>query len=92
MVQAVLKIGKVPVIPHIPWARAPNVRRCGPGLNAQLDRLYAAYPRIVRGPDLWTYFRKHQGLISSDTLHPTARGDGAYRRQWAARMLASVYK
>jgi lysophospholipase L1-like esterase len=92
MVQAVLRAGKVPVIPHIPWARAPNVRRCGPALNAQLDRLYAAYPRIVRGPDLWTFFRTHQDLISRDNLHPTAQGFGAYRRQWAARMLASVYK
>jgi lysophospholipase L1-like esterase len=92
MVQAVLKAGKVPIIPHIPWARAPHVQRCGPGLNAQIDRLYAAYPRIVRGPDLWTFFQKNQGLISSDHLHPTDQGYGAYRRRWAAQMLASVYK
>ncbi len=92
MVEAVLAAGKVPVVPTIPWARTANVQRNGPLLNQQIQQLYAAYPRIVRGPDLWTYFQNNPGLISGDDLHPSeGPGMAAYRQQWANQMLASVY-
>jgi len=91
MVQAVLAAGKIPVIPHIPWGRDSNLQNCIPGLNAKIDALYQAFPQIIRGPDLWAFFQAHQSLISSDNIHPTDTGFGAYRQQWANAMLQAVY-
>jgi lysophospholipase L1-like esterase len=91
MVRAVIKVRKVPVVPTIPWARSPNVQRCGPGLNAKIRTVYRKYRQVVRGPDLWAYFRAHQALISADNLHPSSTGYAAYRRQWAKTMLGTVY-
>jgi lysophospholipase L1-like esterase len=91
MIEAVLNAGKIPVIPHIPWARTANVQHCGPILNAKIDALYSAFPRIIKGPDLWAFFQSNQNLISSDNLHPTDTGFGAYRQQWADTMLTTVY-
>jgi lysophospholipase L1-like esterase len=91
MVQAVLAANKIPVVPTIPWARTANVQNCGPGFNAKIQALYAAYPQIVHGPDLWTFFSNNQSLIGSDNLHPSTAGYGAYRQQWANAMLANVY-
>jgi lysophospholipase L1-like esterase len=91
MVQAVLAAGKIPVIPHIPWGRTSNIQNCAPGLNARIDALYQAYPQIIKGPDLWAYFQAHQSLISSDNIHPSDTGFGAYRQQWANTMLTEVY-
>ncbi len=91
MVQAVLYAGKIPVIPHIPWAKTANVQNCGPTLNAKIDALYKAFPQIIKGPDLWTFFLHNQDLISNDNLHPTDAGFGAYRQQWANAMLTAVY-
>lgn len=92
LVQAVLNAGKIPVIPHIPWARTANVQHCGPMLNARIDTLYKAFPQIIKGPDLWAFFQGNQNLISNDNLHPTDTGFGAYRQQWANAMLTTVYK
>jgi len=91
MVKAVLASGKIPVVPTIPWARSANVRTCGPALNARLGSLYAAYPHVIHGPDLWSFFQRNPGLISGDGLHPTAAGYAAYRRQWADAMHTAVY-
>ncbi len=91
MVRAVIKARKVPVVPTIPWARSPNIQRCGPGLNAKIWVLYRKYRQVVRGPDLWAYFKANHGLISGDDLHPSTAGYGAYRRQWAKTMLGTVY-
>jgi lysophospholipase L1-like esterase len=91
MVQAVLAAGKVPVIPQMPWGRAANIQRCGPALNAQIEALYQAFPQIVTGPNLWTFFQTHQDLISSDNIHPDEAGMAAYRQQWATSMLKAVY-
>jgi len=91
MVQAVLNAGKIPIIPHIPWGRTTNIQNCGPVLNAKIDALYIAFPRTIKGPDLWTFYQNNQGLISNDNIHPTSAGFGAYRQQWANTMLATVY-
>jgi lysophospholipase L1-like esterase len=92
MVKAVLKARKVPVVPTIPWARSASVQSCGPRLNARIKALYRAYPRIVKGPDLWSYFKAHESLIGPDDLHPTETGYAVYRRLWANAMLARVYR
>jgi hypothetical protein len=92
MVQAVINLGKIPVVPLIPWGRNTNIQNCGPALNARIDTLYKAFPQIIHGPDLWSFFRGHQDLISKDNIHPTEeRGFGAYRQQWANAMLAEIY-
>jgi len=91
MVQAVLAAGKIPVIPKIPWGCTSAIQANAPGLNQQLDALYAAYAGIVRGPDLWTYFQSNQGLVSSDCIHPTTSGYVGMRQQWANAMQTAVY-
>ena len=91
MVQAVLSMGKIPIIPHIPWGRNANIQNCAPPLNARIDALYKAFPQIIKGPDLWTFFQSHQNLISHDTVYPTLTGFGWLRRQWANAMLAEIY-
>ncbi len=91
MVQAVLKAGKIPVIPHIPWGRNASIQQCGPALNAEIDKLYTAFPQIIKGPDLWRYFSHNQSLISDDNIHPTDMGMGVYRQLWANAMLTEIY-
>jgi lysophospholipase L1-like esterase len=91
MVRAVLGAGKVPIVPTIPWARAANVQSCAPRLNTRIRALYKAYRRVVRGPDLWTYFKSHQDLIGPDGLHPSPKGLAAYRSLWATAMLRNIY-
>lgn len=91
MVRAVLQDGKIPVVPHFPWAKDANIQSCGPRLNAQIDALYKAFPRIIKGPDLWAAFRSHQSLISNDTIHPNDEGYAFYRDLWANAMFTAVY-
>lgn len=91
MVQAVLQAGKIPVIPHIPWGRNANIQQCGPALNTEIDKLYASFPQIIKGPDLWKSFKDNQSLISNDDIHPTDIGAGIYRQLWANAMLTEVY-
>jgi lysophospholipase L1-like esterase len=92
MVRAVIAAHKVPVVPTIPWARADGVRRCAPRLNARIQQLSRSHRQVVRGPDLWTYFKTHPSLIGEDGLHPSEAGYGAFRREWAKAMLARVYR
>ncbi|HET8911904.1 MAG TPA: SGNH/GDSL hydrolase family protein, partial [Ktedonobacteraceae bacterium] len=92
MVQAVLAAGKLPIVPHIPWGKEPLIQKCAPALNGKIDMLYQKYPKIIKGPDFWTYFQKHPNLIASDNIHPSPVGFGVYRQQWADAMLQEVYK
>jgi hypothetical protein len=91
MVKAVLAAGKTPVVPKIPWGRSNKIQVNGPRLNAEIDRLYAAYPQIVHGPDFWSYFGAHQDQISNDNIDPTLVGFWQYRRLWASEMATKVY-
>jgi lysophospholipase L1-like esterase len=91
MVQNVLHAGKIPLVPYIPWGRSDAIQKCGPVLNGQITKLYQAFPQIIRGPDLWSFFKSHQNLISNDNVHPTDAGFAAYRQQWANTILTEVY-
>jgi hypothetical protein len=91
MVQAVIAAGKVPVVPKIPWGRTEKIQANAPRLNAEIDRLYAAYPQIVRGPDFWAHFGGHQDQIAEDGLNLTQAGLSEYRRLWAGEMIQRVY-
>nr|MBA2448489.1 SGNH/GDSL hydrolase family protein [Chloroflexota bacterium] len=92
MVRAVVAAGKIPVVPKVPWGSAGYLRARVPAFNAELDRLYAAHPEIVPGPDFWAYFLERQALISRDGVHPTPAGYAAYRQHWADTMLRRVYR
>lgn len=92
MIQKVTAAGKVPVIPTFNWSKTTNVQSCGPALIDKINQLYVNYPQVIKGPDLWTYFKAHPELISSDNLHPTPEGMGIYRQLWAQAALANVYK
>lgn len=91
MITQILNVGKIPVIPHIPWGNTSAIKANGPALNAVIDGLYTSYPSIVRGPDLWAYFQAHPSYISGDGIHPTSSGYAAYRQQWASTLLTEVY-
>jgi len=88
LVQHVLAAGKVPVVPHMPWSDSSSVQANGPIINAAIDALYAKYPAILRGPDLWTAFMNRTDLIPSGDVHPNGVGQEFLRQQWAAVMAA----
>jgi hypothetical protein len=88
LVQKVLAAKKIPVIPHMPWSDAPTIQTNGPLINAAIDALYAKYPEIVRGPDLWAAFMNRTDLIPSGDVHPNSAGQVVLRQQWAQVMAA----
>jgi hypothetical protein len=89
MVQAVLRAGKIPVIPTIPWSKA--FQKCGPAFVQKVETLYKVFPQIINGPDFWNFFKAHQDLLSANNL-PNEQGMAAYRQQWADQMLSVVYQ
>lgn len=46
---------------------------------------------LVAGPDLYDWFSKNPGELSSDGVHPNATGYASIQRLWAQAMLKSVY-
>ena len=93
LVQDVIRAGKQPIVPTIPWGCTASLAANVPAFNHQIQKLYAAFPQIVKGPDLYSYFKAHQTYVSSnDCIHPNATGMGLYRKQWANAMLNAVYK
>lgn len=91
LVETVLGAGKVPVVPTIPYAHSGTHKANIPALNRKLQELYAAYPRIVPGPDLYGYFKDHPELLAADGLHPSSQGCAAYRKLWAEMARGAVY-
>jgi hypothetical protein len=88
LVQDVIAAGKVPVVPHMPWSDTAAVQANGPIINQAIDALYAKYPQILRGPDLWTAFTGRTDLIPSGDVHPNSQGQEFLRQQWADVMAA----
>lgn len=91
MIDAAIAAGRTVIIPLIPWGGTANLQANVPTLNAVIEQLYTEYPQIVPGPDLYSYFSAHQGLISGDNIHPTTAGYTAYRTQWVDAMETAVY-
>lgn len=83
LVQHVIAAGKTPVVPHMPWSASATE---GPAINQQIDALYAKYPQIVKGPDLWALFDGRTDLIPADDIHPNAAGQEVLRQAWATTM------
>jgi hypothetical protein len=88
LVQSVLAIGKIPVVPLIPWSDSPTIQTNGPLINQAIQALYTKYPQIVQGPDLWSAFQNRTDLIPSGDLHPNQAGQEVLRQQWANVMAA----
>jgi hypothetical protein len=86
LVQAVIAAGKVPVVPHMPWAADANIQMSGPLINAQIDALYVKYPAILKGPDFWAIFNGRTDLIPATDIHPNDAGEEEFRKQWAMVM------
>jgi len=91
LVQTVIAAGKIPVVPTIPYSTDPKKMANIPALNDQIRALYLAYPIIVPGPDLWTYFMSNPQYISTDHLHPNAQGCIAYRTLWSQFAASTMY-
>jgi lysophospholipase L1-like esterase len=91
LIKQVLAAGKIPVLPTIPWSRDPTHARNIPALNAQIQKLYRAFPAVIPGPDLYAYLEANQGYISADNVHPTQAGYAAVRTQWASVVSKSIY-
>jgi len=86
LIQKVLAAGKIPAIPHMPWAQVPGIQVDGPPINAAIDALYEKYPEIYHGPDLWAAFTDRTDLIPAGDVHPNAPGMAFWRQQWADAM------
>ena len=91
LVQAVLAAGKTPMIPTISYTGDAGRNAVIPSYNAKITQLYAEFPQIVRGPDLWTFFSGRRDLLAPGDIHPTAAGYAALRSQWATTLLSTVY-
>ena len=91
LVQIVVAAGKIPVVPTIPYSTDPKRKTNIPALNDEIRALYLAYPMIVPGPDLWTYFMNNPQYISTDHLHPNAQGCVAYRTLWSRFAAHTMY-
>jgi hypothetical protein len=106
LVGKVIAAGKVPVVPHMPWAPNSGVSGAtdpstgapyaplspGAAYNAQIDSQIYTLPGVVRGPDLWAVFENQPSLFLDPTnVHPNDAGIAVYRKAWATTMLATVY-
>ena len=87
MLDAVLEAGKIPVLPTIPFAKDSHAGRCTSEYNAVIARLYDTYgEKLLRGPDLYAFFRQRPHLLGDDGVHPSEDGYEAMRKLWAETM------
>jgi Malectin domain/GDSL-like Lipase/Acylhydrolase family len=90
MIGKVTAAGKIPCIPHVPWAEDAAHQTNAQLINAKIDQIYAEYPSVVRGPDLYSVL-EGQTTLYQDNLHPNPQGREVYRQASATAMLAEVY-
>ena len=92
MIDAVLKSGKVPVLPKIPFSIEKGVADNLPKYNAMIDRLWTEYgDKLVKGADLEAFLSEHTEYLSGDGVHPSDVGYEAIRKFWAETMYNNVY-
>ena len=92
LIPKLISIGKIPIIPTIPWSRNSYRIGCAQMQNKVINSLYQKYPHIIKGPDFYTYFSLHPDQIAVDDIHPTAKGYQIYRQLWAYTILENVYE
>jgi hypothetical protein len=86
MIGIVTAAGKVPCIPHVPWAEDAAHQTSAQIINGRIDALYKTYPAVVRGPDLYSLLQGHTEWFQ-DSLHPNPQGREQYRQGWANAVL-----
>lgn len=92
MINAILKAGKIPVLPKIPASTNEDVMDNVPLYNAVIDRLYEEYgDKIVKGPDFEKFLLSSPDYLSGDGVHPSDTGYAAMREEWARVMYETVY-
>ncbi|MBQ4464543.1 MAG: lysophospholipase [Oscillospiraceae bacterium] len=92
MIEAVLALGKTPVLPKIPHAEEAGVADYLDSYNEMIDKIYAEYPQVVPGPDFSRILAEHTEYLSADGVHPNSEGYEEMRRIWAETMYENVYK
>jgi hypothetical protein len=92
LVQKVINLGKIPIVPTIPWGCTASLSANVPLYNQKIQTLYTNFPQIIKGPDLYAYFNTNQSYVSgNDCIHPSDPGMGNYRQLWANTMISAVY-
>ena len=84
MINLLLANGRMPVIPHIPYA-ADGQHNFIPNFNAVIDDLVATN-HILAGPDLYTFFQANTNQLQADGLHPNDAGMRSDNLLWAQAM------
>lgn len=93
MIDAVLALGKIPVLPKIPYAAESGVNTYLDEYNNEIDRLYEEYgDKLVKGPDFYGIIKENPDYLSGDGVHPSSEGYEEMRRIWAETMYENVYK
>ena len=93
MIDAVLKAGKVPVLPKIPFSTEKGVADNLPKYNAMVEKLWNEYgDKLVHGADLEAFLKKNPKYLGQDGVHPNSEGYEAIRKFWAETMYENVYK
>ncbi len=91
MTEAILAAGKTPVVPKIPYSTEPGISANIASYNAQIDRLYEAYPSVIKGPDFYSYLEAHPEYLGGDGVHLNTEGYNAMRILWAETMAEAIY-
>ena len=92
MIDAVLKAGKTPILPTIPYSSDPSAGRYTADYNAKVAQLYNEYgSKLLHGPDFYQFFKENPSLLGPDGVHPSSEGYEAMRKLWAETMVREVY-
>ena len=93
MIDAVLKAGKTPILPTIPYASDPDAGKYTAEYNAKVAQLYSEYgDKLLHGPDFYAFFQANSDLLGDDGVHPSSDGYEAMRKLWAETMYEAVYQ
>lgn len=92
MTEMILAAGKTPVVPKIPYSTEPGITANIEAYNAQIDRLYEAYPAVIAGPDFYSYLKAHPEYLGGDGVHLNTEGYNAMRILWAETMAEAIYE
>lgn len=84
MISLLLANGRMPVIPHIPYA-SDGSHNYVTNFNVVIDALVASN-HILAGPDLYTFFKNNPGQLQADGLHPNDAGMRSDNLLWAQAM------
>jgi lysophospholipase L1-like esterase len=84
MITLLLASGRMPVVPHIPYA-ADGQHNYITNFNAVIDTLVASN-HILAGPDLYSFFKTNPSQLQADGLHPNDAGMRSFNLLWAQAM------